>query len=126
MKKTIKKDGNKIRLTVTLSKEEMQSDKLVAFSYRDAKVYMKEKKYDIKSLLEQKLVVNKGMERNNKGEFVFLLKETPKPAPKPEVKAEAKRAAEPSKKLETPTSPSPTTTRTTSRRATNTRKKKND
>ena len=124
MKKTIKKDGNKVRLTVTLSKEEMQSDKLVAFSYRDAKVYMKEKKYDIKALLEQKLVVNKGMERNNKGEFVFLLKETLKPELKPKAKPEVKPDDELSKKLETPTSPA--TTRTTSRRATSTRKKKND
>ena len=118
MKKTIKKDGNKVRLIVTLSKEEMQSEKMVSFSYRDAKVYMKEKKYDIKNLLEHKLVINKGIERNNKGEFVFSLKEMAKP--KKETKPTTTQPKESDKPL------APVEVKTTTRRTTSTRKKKDD
>ena len=119
MKKTIKKEEDRVTLNVSLSTEEMRSGRTVLFTLYDAQNFLKKEGYNITTCVEDKSVINVELNANNRGKFVFLLK---KEKPKPVVKTE-KPKIEPPKVTksvdETPTEPviekvsTPKTTRTT-------------
>ena len=80
MKKTIKKEEDRVILNVSLSTEEMRSGKTVLFTLYDAQNFLKREGYNIATCVEDKSVINVGLNANNRGKFVFLLKEEkPKP-----------------------------------------------
>ena len=93
MKKTIKKEEDRVTLNVSLSTEEMRSGRTVLFTLYDAQNFLKKEGYNITTCVEDKSVINVGLNANNRGKFVFLLKEE---KPKPVVKIE-KTPAKPTK-----------------------------
>ena len=79
MKKVIKEEDGKVVLRVSLSRDEMNSNTGVVFTSAEAWNYLKEKGYNITFCVENKPVANIGLNANNEGKYVFLLKKAPKP-----------------------------------------------
>tara|TARA_R100001082_G_C4325216_1_gene142997 strand:- start:368 stop:790 length:423 start_codon:yes stop_codon:yes gene_type:complete len=79
MKKTIKKEEDRVILDVSLSVDEMRSGKTVLFTVYDAQNFLKNEGYNITTCVENKSAINVGLNANDRGKFVFLLKEKKKP-----------------------------------------------
>ena len=79
MKKTIKKEEDRVILNVSLSVDEMRSGKTVLFTVYDAQDFLKNEGYNITTCVENKSAINVGLNANDRGKFVFLLKEKKKP-----------------------------------------------
>ena len=75
MKYSVKKDGNEITLTVTLSKKEMQADENIAFGHRSARKYLSDKGHDLERMISHQPAANKGGNASKEGKFVFEVKQ---------------------------------------------------
>tara|TARA_R100000152_G_C6691978_1_gene123367 strand:- start:93 stop:512 length:420 start_codon:yes stop_codon:yes gene_type:complete len=123
MKKIIKKDEDRVTLDVSLSTEEMRSGKTVLFTLYDAQNFLKKEGYNITTCVEDKSVINVGLNANNRGKFVFLLK---KEKTKPVIKVEKPKVVEnveklkdePKLELKSEDSTTSRTSRTTNKRTT--------
>jgi len=85
MKFNVKKTDDTITLKVKMSKKEYNSNEKIAFGRRQAKIYLKEKGYNVTENIKTGLVINHTSSKKSEDEFIFKLieeKSVPKKASK--------------------------------------------